>query len=208
MSKFKLIRGEMLKLMNLTFIFSLLILPEVFSLAIIQPLPSNVTLKMGESIPFSFEIQALTSKENQSCTYSVSGFDPLIVNFDKVQTKVEAGKSERVFGRLDVPPKAPIKNYRGEIIISCKPDVQGEGVSVLTMATEVPFLVNVIKEENPVKEEGIYLRLALCFFILLTLLFIVRKRVFKIKRKRYENFKIKRKRYKTVKKRVSCITMV
>ncbi len=200
MSKFKLIRGEMLKLMNLTFIFSLLILPEVFSLAIIQPLPSNVTLKMGESIPFSFEIQALTSKENQSCTYSASDLEPLVVSFEKVQTKVEAGKAEKVFGRIDIPTKAPVKNYRGGIIISCKPDVQGEGVSVLTMATEVPFLVNVIKEETSVKEEGIYLRLALGFFIFLTLLFIGRKRVFKIKRKRYENFK-KRKRYKTVKRK-------
>ena len=130
------------------FLVFLLNFQEVHALAITQPMPSNLTLKRGDTIPFKFKIQAITSREDQFCTYSISDLNPLKVGFDKEESLVKAGNVLEVLGTLKVPFNAPIKYYEGKLIVNCKPNTVAIGVSSITQTTEIPFLVKVIKSEE------------------------------------------------------------
>ncbi len=121
---------------------------EVHALAVTQPMPSDLTLKRGDTIPFKFEIQAISSKEDQICTYSISGLKPIKVGFDKEEALVKTGNILDVFGTLEVPVNAPTKEYEGNLIVNCKPDIVSVGVSLIAQTTEIPFLVKVIESEE------------------------------------------------------------
>jgi len=116
------------------------------SLAVVQPLPANITLKRGESIPFSFEIQALTSREDQICSYYAEGLKPLQITFKEPEIRVEAGKTRRVFGNVRAPFFALEKEYKGWIIVKCSPIVKIEGASVVNLSFKIPFIVTVTGE--------------------------------------------------------------
>lgn len=138
-----------LTLKILILFFSVLLnVQTAHALAIAQPFPSNVTLKRGESLPFSFQIQALTSKEDQFCTYSLNGLNPLMSSFEKKEAVVEAGNKMNIFGTLEVPSNAPIKSYTGELVINCKPNMPSIGVSLVGQVTQFPFYVKVEKSEK------------------------------------------------------------
>ena len=149
-----------------TILFSL---EAVHALAIAQPMPSNITLKRGESLPFRFNVQAVTSKEDQHCTYSMTGLNSLTVTFEKEEIIVEAGKELDVYGSIEVPTKAPTKEYKGEFIVSCNPNIEVSGVSVMTQSTRFPFFVKV---EKSGEEEGLDWKYILAFFIVVIIIVI------------------------------------
>ena len=148
------------------------------ALAVAQPIPSNVTLKRGESLPFRFNVQAMTSKQDQLCTYSMSGMNSLIVTFEKGEVVVEAGKKLDVLGTLEVPRSAPFKDYEGELIVSCRPNIEASGVSLITQSTRFPFLVKVIKSEEGEEFDWKFLLIPVLVVIIVSLvLFKLRYRL-------------------------------
>lgn len=145
------------------------------ALAIAQPFPSNVTIKRGESLPFSFQIQALTSKEDQLCTYSLNGLTPLQISFEKKETIVEAGNKMNVFGTLEVPSNAPIKSYMGELVINCKPNIPSIGVSLVGQVTQFPFYVKVERSEKAGDGKNFF-PLLIFVLVLVVLLWLIKSR--------------------------------
>lgn len=176
-----------LTLKVLILFFSILLnVQTVHALAIAQPIPSNVTLKRGESLSFSFQIQALTSKEDKLCTYSVNGLDPLRFSFEQKETIVEAGNKMNVFGTLEVPSNAPIKSYTGELVINCKPNIPSIGVSLVGQVTAFPFYVKVEKPEKA--GDGMSLFPLLIFvLVLVVLLWLIKSRKKWIRSQFYKN---------------------
>lgn len=120
----------------------------VHALAVTQPMPSDLTLKRGDTIPFKFEIQAITSVEDQVCTYSVNGLNPLKITFDKEQAVIDAGKILEIYGAIDVPLYAPAKDFEGKLNVNCRPLIEARGVSVITQATEIPFSARVVESKS------------------------------------------------------------
>jgi hypothetical protein len=138
-----------LTLKLLILFFSILLnVQTVHALAVAQPIPSNVTLKRGESLPITFQIQAITSSQDQLCTYSFNGLNPLKFSFEKEEAVVEAGNKLNVFGTVEIPSNAPLKSYEGELVVNCKPKIEGSGVSVIGQVTSFPFYVRVEKSEK------------------------------------------------------------
>jgi hypothetical protein len=172
---------ESLKNLALIFLFSLF-LREVSSLAVAQPMPSNVTLRRGESLPFKFEIQAITSREDQLCTYSIGGLKPLTVKFEKEEALVKAGSFLDVFGTLEVPRNAPLKEYEGKLTVSCRPIVEAKGVSVIVQTTELPFRVKVVGSEG--KERKVPAEFFLVLAGTLFLCFLLKRKIERGKGKR------------------------
>ena len=70
----------------------------VRGLGVTRPIPVNLKLLRGDTARFYFQIQAVTSSIDQVCTYSVSGLEPLQVNFDEKSVTVEAGKIKNIYG--------------------------------------------------------------------------------------------------------------
>jgi hypothetical protein len=160
-----------LKIKILFLILALLFMvQEVRSLAIVQPIPSDVVLKRGESLPIKFEIQAINSRVDQLCTYSISELKPLIVRFDEEEAIVKAGNFLNVFGTLEVPLHAPTKQYEGKLTISCKPNIVTLGGSLIVDTTEFPILVKVIKSEKETSDK--YYFSALIFVGIIVVIFV------------------------------------
>lgn len=178
----------------LSLFFSILLSIQVArALAIAQPIPSDVTLERGNSLPFKFEIQAITSREDQLCTYSVSGLTPLKVGFDEERALVKAGKVLSVFGTLEVPFNVPIKEYEGKLTIRCKPDIVVLGASLIVDTTEFPFLVKVIKSEKEERLGWEYLSASIFFGIIIILVWSgfrhkPKKRIIKKEEKSNESY--------------------
>jgi len=108
----------------------LLIVPHVVnSLAISQPKPFDLRVLPGDTVGFTFQVQAVTSRTKQTCTLSTSGFDPLKVSLDKEKIVVDAGKVVNVYGTVSVPRDVPIGTYRGKITAKCLPSVELQEVS-------------------------------------------------------------------------------
>ncbi|MDI6826523.1 MAG: hypothetical protein QMD36_05070 [Candidatus Aenigmarchaeota archaeon] len=133
----------------------LMSIQTAMSLGVTQPIPIDLKLLRGDAARFYFEIQAVMESSRQSCSYSISGLDPLVISFDKKEVVVNAGDIKNIYGTVSVPIDAPIKAYNGDLTVSCRPFV-GEGVSgsVIHKTLVVPFTVNVVEklEERVVRE--------------------------------------------------------
>jgi hypothetical protein len=122
-------------------------LKDVYSLAISQPLPTNITVKRGESLPFRFEIQAINSNDDFLCTYSINGLNSLKISFNDEITVVKARNITQIHGILEIPDISPIKEYNGNLAVSCSP-VNGNTGSAITQNIGFSFKVNVVTGEN------------------------------------------------------------
>lgn len=141
---------------------------EVYALAISQPIPTNMTLKVGESLPFRFEIQAINSNEDLLCIYSINGLKPLKTIFNENKSVVKAGEVAQVLGTLEIPLNSPVKEYNGNLAVICSPTTDVTG-SVITQTMSVSFKVNVVKVEESDKGSIelflILVGIAILFFI-------------------------------------------
>jgi hypothetical protein len=138
---------ELRKLTFIIFLTVLLSIQIVSSLGLTRP-TSGINLLRGDSTQFSFQIQAVTSTEDQSCTYSMSGLDPLIITFDENQVIVKAGEIKNVYGTVSIPDDAEIKKYTGEITVKCKPQVEGVSGSLIQRTMISDFSVSVVGTEE------------------------------------------------------------
>ena len=141
----------------------------VNALAVTKPIPSNITLKNGESLQFNFDIQAVTSKEDLICTYSTHDLKPLIINFNEEKSVVKAGGIKEIFGTIEIPFHASVKEYIGNLIVSCEPVTGTEGVSIIAQTIEVPFRINVINIEESYKKGFIEILIIITISVLLIL---------------------------------------
>jgi hypothetical protein len=139
-----------LKILIIVFIV-LFGLKDVYSLAISQPMPTNMTLKRGETLPFRFEIQGINSNQDLQCTYSINGLNPLKISFNDDKTVVKAGSIVQVSGTLEIPDNSSAKEYTGNLVVSCDPTTETEG-SVIAQTMGVLFKVNVVKVEGSNKK--------------------------------------------------------
>jgi hypothetical protein len=172
-----------MKVLIIVLVF-LLSFQGVHALAITQPMPSNLTLKRGDSIPFKFEIQAITSNEDQICTYSVSGLNPLKITFEEEQAVIDAGKVLEIYGRIDVPFYAPAKEFEGKLSVNCRPLIEAKGVSVITQATELPFNARVIESKPHIdKVTNIVFILVILILLVFGLYKTKAKKIFKARKK-------------------------
>jgi hypothetical protein len=138
----------------MTLLLLLLTIQTVKSIGVTSPIPIDLKLLRGDTARFYFEIMASTSKEKISCTYSVNGFDPLVITFDEKETIVEAGEIKPVYGTVSVPNNAPIKSYVGSLVAACGPYVETKDVSgsIIHQSINVKFVIDVVetKEERAI----------------------------------------------------------
>lgn len=130
-----------------SFLSLLIILQTVKSIGISEPSPHDLELSRGDSARFSFKISAVRSKIKQSCSYFISGLEPLIITFDEERVIVDAGGVKDVYGTFSVPEDAPIKRYNGKLAARCEPLVEGGG-SFIQESIDVNFNIDVIGEEG------------------------------------------------------------
>jgi len=139
--------GDMmnLKFKKLTFMIFLTVLltvQVVRSLGVTDP-TAGINLLRGDSTKFSFQIQAVTSPDDQVCSYSVSGMEPLVISFDENEVVIKAGNIKNIYGTVSVPQNAEIKNYKGELTVKCRPQGEVSG-SVIHRTMISDFAVNVV----------------------------------------------------------------
>jgi hypothetical protein len=120
---------------------------NVQSIGVTRPVPYDIELMRGETAGFTFEIQAVTSLEALSCSYSISGLSPLTLTFEEDEVTVDAGSIKNVYGTVTVPANAEIKSYSGQLSVSCGALVEGggSGSSVKTTVGGSPFIVKVVE---------------------------------------------------------------
>jgi len=114
-------------------------------LGVTQPILEKSTMLKGDSSRFYFEIQAVGYTYKQSCAWSLSGMDPLKVDFDQTSVVVNAGEIKKIYGTVSVPADAPIKNYIGWLSVTCEPYAEVSGGSTIKKTTPVPFVINVVE---------------------------------------------------------------
>jgi hypothetical protein len=115
----------------------------VKSLGVTQPILERMTMLTGESSRFYFEIQAVGSSTKQSCVWSLTGLEPLIVNFDETKVIVDADQISKVYGTVTVPSDAPQKTYSGWLTVTCEPYTKVGGGSTVQRTANVPFVVTI-----------------------------------------------------------------
>jgi hypothetical protein len=110
----------------------------------------------GDAARFYFYIQAVGTTVKQSCSYYVSGMEPLIVTFDKEKVVIDPEAEEKIYGTISIPNDAPIKTYNGKLIASCEPHLEESesGGSLIKQRMGVDFIVDVVErpEERVVRE--------------------------------------------------------
>jgi len=116
----------MLRGKNILVLAFLLFLPLSFyfvsALAVTAPILEYSSLERGESVRFYFTIQGKNLQNPVKCSYSISGLEPLKVNFDTSEIVVNPGEDKKVYGTLTVPSNAPFDTYNeGKLYVSCKP---------------------------------------------------------------------------------------
>lgn len=150
-----------MKIWKLTPVFFVLLSVQLtWALGVTQPVPLGLELMRGESSDFSFEIQAVTSSSDVSCTYNMKGMEGLIVTFDQDETFIEAGSYKRVHGTVAVPENADTGKYSGELSVSCGPSVaEAGGSKIKTTISGSPFSVTVVsareEELQDIREEEV-----------------------------------------------------
>ena len=144
----KIIKNIM-KFSLLMILFFLIVLQYVKSIGVSEPSPVGLKLLRGESARFDFQIAAVTSNLKQSCSYSISGLEPLIISFDEESVFVDAGGVKDVYGTFSVPEDAPIKTYNGKLTARCEPLVEEAG-SFIQQSISVNFNVDVIGERGEI----------------------------------------------------------
>ena len=136
-----------LKIKKLTFIvfLTLSMIQNVYSLGLTEP-TFGISLLRGDSAEFNFQIQAVTSSDDQSCSYSIDGMDPLVISFEENEVLVKAGEKKNIYGTVSVPEDAEIKKYKGDLTVRCKPQI-GDDVSgsVIHRTMISEFSVNVVE---------------------------------------------------------------
>jgi len=145
------------KLSLITTLLILLSFQAVWSFGITEPLPVGLKLLRGDSQRFFFQIQAVSSTNKLECTYTITGMDPLIINFDQDSVTVDAGGVENVYGTVTVPETAPVKTYSGQVMVNCAPPIgaqEGTG-SRLQQSMAVQFNLNVVGALEERKTETI-----------------------------------------------------
>jgi hypothetical protein len=142
-------RMKILRISNfgLVLLLTLLVsIQAVQSLGVTRPIPMDLKLLRGDSARFYFQIQAVMEGNKQSCSYSVSGIEPLVVTFDEKNAVVKAGEIQNIYGTISVPNNAPIKTYNGDLTVSCAPSIEGEvSGSVIHKTMIVPFTASVVE---------------------------------------------------------------
>ena len=131
-------------------------IPFVSSMGLSEP-TVGLRLLRGDIADFEFTIRAVTDQNDIECTYSISGMDPLLINFEEDTTiTIKAGSYRKIYGSVSVPANAEIKRYSGGLVVSCKPLVEPGEVtgSIVNRVMNAGFSVNVVEklEERRVRE--------------------------------------------------------
>jgi len=124
----------------------------VVSVGVGDPIPTDLRVLRNNVGDFFFSIFAVDSSTGLTCTYSVTGIEPLSVTFDDPEVFVEAGGEKIVYGTINVPENAPIKSYSGIIKVTCEPKVEmGVTGSKIIQSTLGSFKLSVVEklEEQP-----------------------------------------------------------
>lgn len=116
------------------------------SVGVSYPIPVSLNMLRGDTARFFFYISTSDSSVKQDCSYSVSGLDPLTINFDEKGVAVlNPVVQKNFYGTISVPDNAPITTYNGQLTVNCKPE-ESQGGSVIVPSVTVPFVVNVVEK--------------------------------------------------------------
>ena len=169
------------KFVLMLFLTLLISIQTVWALGLTGIIPMDLKLVRGDSARFYFQIQAVMESNKQSCTYSVSGLDPLVITFDQKEVMVNSGEIKDIYGTISVPNNAPIKSYSGDLTVSCAPHIEGEASgSVIHKTLIVPFTASVVEttgeravREIPEKKKTTIPSLTVYTIIILIILIVV-----------------------------------
>jgi len=137
-----------LNIINFGLIISLTLLMGIQiarSVGVSQPIPVDLKMLRGDTARFYFYISTATLTVKQDCSYSVSGLEPLVINFDEKGVVLDPEVQKNFYGSIYVPDNAPITTYNGQLTVSCKPE-GAQGGSIIQQNVVVPFVVNVIEK--------------------------------------------------------------
>lgn len=128
--------------------------PFVLALGVTRPVPLEVKLMSGESQNFRFQIQAVTSVDDQECYCSLSGLDPLLVTFEKEKVKIDAGGVKYSYFTVEVPEDAPTDQYTGKLSVRCGAAMPGGLTGSMVYSTiNSPFTLDVVTFREAEKPE-------------------------------------------------------
>jgi hypothetical protein len=170
---------------TILFIVFALLLIELVSAGVTNPLPSNIELLKGESGRFKFQIQNMdTSASDITCTYSLTSKPAFDVSFDNAETEVKAGTRQDVLGTVNVPGSLGTGSYSVEMCVSCSPNNAAAGANVQTNYCNIPLNVQVVPERTtpnlyvPEKESNLslYIAITLIIIIIAVLYILIRKK--------------------------------
>ena len=137
----------------ITFFALLMSIQFVSSMGLSQP-TVGLRLLRGGSADFAFSISAASDTNDIECTYSISGMDPLIINFEEDTTlTIKEGANKQIYGSVSVPENTEIKRYIGKLVVGCKPILrEGEITgSVINRVMNAEFSVNIVETEEEKK---------------------------------------------------------
>jgi hypothetical protein len=133
---------------GLIILLTLFTIPVVKSLGITGAIPSDIRMLRGDSAEIKFQVQAISSLSDVSCTIDTEDFEPIIFNFKDTPVKVPAGTAKYVYGTVTIPNNAEIKTYSGKIYAKCSPDIESEGSgSVITQTMGAKYSLQVVATE-------------------------------------------------------------
>lgn len=146
----------------------------VTAISATKPILERESLLRGESTRFHFMIDA--SSYPLSCSYSTSGLDPLVINFDEQKVDMNAGESKTIYGTLSVPADAPLKTYDGMFNINCEPLSAGGGSKIVQTVTAYFPSVSVVEKAPttiPIEEKAPATSYSSTIFILIIVIIVI-----------------------------------
>jgi len=156
----------------LTFLFTL---NSVQAIGVTRPVPYDIELMRNESAGFRFQIQAVTSTDKISCSYSMNGLEPLVVTFEKSEVTIDAGSVKNVYGTVAVPADTEFKTYNGKLSVSCGAVTEQEvsGSVVKTTIGDSPLNVKVVEVREKEIEEVIPPKAEVSYLLIIAVIIIV-----------------------------------
>jgi len=119
---------------------------------ITYPKPS-LELSPGDEGRFQFTIQNSPAEKEVSCTLTLDGASPLLIEFDSNPVNIQADIQKMMFGTVKVPEDLPIGEYKETFCVECVDSFQGEvsgqqGASIHGRYCKVPINVKVVDERT------------------------------------------------------------
>lgn len=143
-----------MKKILLSFLIIIVLLPNVFSLGITDPLPSTIEVETKDSARFKFNIETFSTPEHLLCNIELDDNTDFSVEFDSGnEIEVLPNQRKELYGTIKTDSNIELKEYTRTFCIYCETlsDNKKSGVAVnKNNVCGLPININVVtKRMNP-----------------------------------------------------------